>query len=86
MTERLPTDVGTREGRADSLRLVAPQEISLLRVVYYLIVPYHQDEKATDPVKQLREKFEAAGGKSCQAKLTDDGGKHESFRRMVTDR
>jgi hypothetical protein len=58
----------SKEGLADSLRLVAPEEISLLRAASYLIIPYRPDENATEPVKQLREKFEAVRGASCQAK------------------
>jgi uncharacterized Ntn-hydrolase superfamily protein len=68
ITERYPTDGDGKEGLADSLRLVTPEEISLLRAAYYLIVPYHPDENATGPVKQLREKFEAARWKNCQDK------------------
>ena len=68
ITERFPTDGDSKEGPVDSLRLVTPQEMSLLRAAYYLIVPYNPDENATEPVKQLREKFEAAGGESCQVK------------------
>jgi uncharacterized Ntn-hydrolase superfamily protein len=68
ITERYPTDHDDTEALVDSLRLVTPQEISLLRAAYYLIVPYHPDENATGPVKQLREKFEAAGGERCHVR------------------
>lgn len=68
ITEPLPADDESNEGLADSLRLVTPQEISLLRAAYYLVVPYRADKNATEPVKQLREKFDAAGGESCRVK------------------
>lgn len=48
------------------LRLVAPKEIGMLRALYYQISPYSPDEDSIEPVKHLRQKYDAAGGKRCQ--------------------
>ena len=50
----------------NELRLVAPREIGFLRAIYYQLDPYSPDEDSIEPVKHLRQKYDAAGGERCQ--------------------
>jgi uncharacterized Ntn-hydrolase superfamily protein len=54
------------KGAAESLKIVIPKEISLLRAASYLAMPYEPPEGYVDPVRLLREKFEASGRETCQ--------------------
>lgn len=54
---------------ANTLRIVAPKEIGLLRGIYHSIIPYEPDENAREPVKHLREKYEAMGGRHCRLRV-----------------
>jgi uncharacterized Ntn-hydrolase superfamily protein len=56
------------EGSATMVRHVTPKEISLARGIYHSLFPYHPDENAEEPVTHLRRKYEASGGRRCQAK------------------
>ncbi len=49
-----------------SLRIVAPREISLIEGVYYLIMPANPAEDYADPIKLVRERYEAQGGTRCE--------------------
>jgi uncharacterized Ntn-hydrolase superfamily protein len=53
---------------AESLKIVIPKEISLLRAASYLVMPYNPPEGYVDPVTLLREKFEVSGRAACQLK------------------
>ena len=53
------------EASTEFLRLITPREISLLRAAYHAVVPYEPGENAAEPVRQLRDSYEAAGGRRC---------------------
>lgn len=66
ITERVQMGGAGREGAVESLRLVTPQEISLLSAVYYQLASNNPSKDTPEPVQELREKFEAVGGDECQ--------------------
>ena len=54
------------EVAAETLKIVTPNEISLLRAASYLVLPYEPPKGYVDPVLLLREKFDATGRAACQ--------------------
>lgn len=52
-----------------ALNLVAPRRISFLRAIWHSIFGYTPKPGAKEPIAHLREKYVAAGGKSCRSGL-----------------
>ncbi len=54
---------GTGDG--ETIRIVTPREIGMTEGLFRSVVPYEPDAGDVEPIRELRQKYEAGGGQRC---------------------